>query len=250
MIHFWNGNKSHARQVYEHQLLELVVRQAGISLEIENDKTDYPLADDEGSVLERGADLLVTVAGNRKFASKAYIEIPIALCQGLLGLRVAIIRQPRQSEFELMTQETLKKQSVGVPDTWVDAELFRYNGYRVDERGSLEEMLQWLEEGAVDYLTLGVTEAADILALHQNGGHSLVIEETKLLRYPLPLVFYVSESQPELAEKLTQGLMTILDNGTFDALFKQHFGAALQSVGVESRHCIELINPFLPHHFE
>ncbi|UPQ90249.1 substrate-binding periplasmic protein [Vibrio sinaloensis] len=250
MIHFWNGNKSAARQAYEHQLLALVLRYADIEQPIDNDLTDYPKARDEGLVFERGTDVLVTVAGNRKFADQAFIEVPIPLCKGLLGCRVAIIPRARQAEFANMSQQALKQQRVGVPATWVDAELFRHNQYHVVEKGSLSEMLEWIASGEVDYMTLGANEAAEILAQYPQQTASLMIEPTKVLTYPFPVVFYVSPSQQALADALTKGLREIMANGEFDALFNAHFGQVLKQVDLASRETIALENPLLPQHYQ
>ncbi|WP_391091681.1 hypothetical protein [Vibrio sp. NH-UV-68] len=246
MIHFWNGNKSAARQAYEHQLLELVLHHIGIDEQVHNDMTDYPNADDEGAVLDNGADLLVTVAGNRKFMGRDFIEVPTPLCKGLLGWRVPIIHHSRQGEFAHMSEDELKQQCVGVPNTWVDAELFRHNGYNVKEKGSLAEMLTWLAQGKVDFLTLGANEADEVLQQYDTHTASLMIEPTKALRYSFPVVFYVNSSQPQLAMQLEQGLKIIINNGCFDQLFIQHFAKVLKAVDMESRDSIALENPLLP----
>ncbi|NVD08801.1 amino acid ABC transporter substrate-binding protein [Vibrio sp. JPW-9-11-11] len=246
MIHFWNGNKSPARQAYEYQLLELVLGHAGVNESIHNDTTDYPKAKDEGGIFERGADLLVTVAGNRKFADTAFIEVPIPLCKGVLGHRVAIIARSRQDEFAIKSPAELKQQRVGVPATWVDAELFRYNGYYVMERGSLPEVMQWVANGEIDYLTLGVNEAAEILSQFGELTSSLMIEPTKVLQYPFPVVFYVNPAQPKLAEQLAIGLQHIIGNGALERLFDDHFAQVLKSINLASRERIEMVNPLLP----
>ena len=100
MINFWNGNKSPARQAYELELLQTILNTQSLPANlITNDVTNYPNAEDEGDIFNQGADLLVTVAGNKKFDGKASIKLKQPLCRGLLGYRILIIRQQDKNKF-------------------------------------------------------------------------------------------------------------------------------------------------------
>ena len=71
IISFWNGNKSPARQAYELALLKMLLASTTLkNSTLVNDTTDYPKAEDEGNVLTQQTDILITVAGNKKFHNK------------------------------------------------------------------------------------------------------------------------------------------------------------------------------------
>ena len=67
-----------------------------------------------------------------------------------------------------------------------------------------------------------------------------------MIHYPFPQYFYVSKSEPRLAERLAYGLNQMVEDGTFDAIFDKHFGATLAALKLDQRTIIELENPFLP----
>lgn len=247
MVRFWNGNKSPARQSYELELLELLLDESQVWRGVANDTTDYPNAEDEGKILEMGSDLLVTVAGNKKFAGKDFIEVPIPLCRGLLGWRLLVVSKERAQDFSGLSLNDLKQKMIGVPDTWVDAELFKFNGFDVFEKGSLEDMLSWVIDGTVDFMSLGVNEAQNILDSYPELSKSLAIEPSFAIYYPFPLVFYVNEHEEELAKWLEEKL---LGCDRLQVLFDKHYGHVADQAQLSERQIIELDNPVLPEKYK
>lgn len=247
MIKFWNGNKSAARQSYEYQLLQCLVEGSQLADSIENDLTDYPLAVDEREILDKGADLLVTVAGNKKFSGKPLIELKHPLCNGLLGWRLCIVADHRVKEFQSLSLSQLREKKVGVPATWVDADLFRANGFTVIEQGSLDDMLNWVADGSVDFITLGANEAHDILQQKPHLSAKLAIEPTLAIYYPFPLVFYLNHNREDLANLLEQQLLKKENQMT--QLFEQHYGVVVRQSNLSARTKIVLDNPLLPREY-
>lgn len=249
MIKFWNGNKSPARQVYESSVLQLSLEKTGWGRGVVTDNTDYPCADDEGNILENGADILATIAGNKKFSGKRFLEVKAPICKGLMGRRLMIVKKSREVEFGALSLEQLKQMRVGVPNTWVDAELFRHNGFNVLERGSLGDMLGWLIDETVDFITLGATEAHDVIDQFPALKPHLAVESTMSIYYPFPVVFYISADNVKLAAAVEQGLNLASEDKSFDALFEANFGDILSSVALQQRTTFKLENPLLPSYY-
>ena len=249
-INFWNGNKSEARQNYELALIQACLRATEsvyqpVTLEV--DKTDYPKAIDESLIFDKGADVLVTVAGNIKFDGIQKFVVPQPLTKGLLGYRLLVVRDASLTTFaQLKDPAQLQKAKIGIPNTWADADLFRHNGYQVVEQGTLDELFLSLKKGAFDYVALGINEMEDIfdhLAAPLGG---LSIQPSLMLYYPFPLVFYVNPKNCELAKRLEKGLHMLLNSGEFEVIFKRFHGNLVSRLNLSSRTIFTLVNPLLP----
>ncbi len=250
-IKFWNANKTTSRQIYELEVLEAALkatRNRYGDWTLLEDKTDYPAAEDEASIFRvKGFDIFATVAGNLKLANEAKIIIPIPLMKGLLGYRILIIRESDREKFAAMTAaQQLKTLRLGIPNTWADAELFRYNGYSVVEKGSFDDLFVRLRDKEFDYVSFGANEVDGVFNGRAKLAGDLITESSLLLYYPFPLVFYVNPTNPLLAKRITSGLKTIARNGILDTLFKKHYGIFIDKLNLKNRHIIRLENPMLP----
>jgi hypothetical protein len=249
-IYFWNGNKSSARQSYELAILQAclnVTNDEYGSVNVQVDNTDYPSADDEANIFLNGADVLVTVAGNIKFEDKQKLVIPQPLTKGLLGYRLLLVRDEFLTKFAQIKQSLqLQDLSIGIPQTWADADLFRHNRYNVIERGTLDDLFLLLKNGTFDYVALGVNEIEEIFNHRAVPVGGISIEPSLMLYYPFPLVFYVNASQHVLAKRIEKGLKVITCNGEHETLFSHHHGDVVQRLNLRSRKILCLTNPMLP----
>lgn len=256
MITFWNGNKSQARKAYELALLELCLSLSPAENineheQITEDLTDLPLAEQEGAVFEMGADVLVTVAGNSKFADKEKIVIEQDISKGLLGYRLLIVRAEQRSEFTHLNEKAeLQSKSIGIPATWVDANLFRHNNFNVCEQGLFEELFEQLASKAFDYSALGANEIEQVCIDMNAKAFNIVIEPKLMLYYPYPLTFYVNKRKPTLAQRIEKGLLLAKANGAFDALFEEFHGDIIKHLALAKRAVFQLENPALPEFFK
>ena len=250
-IKLWNGNKTASRQQYERDVLEAALAATESRFgkwNLQEDKTDYPSAADEASVFRtKGFDIFGTVAGNAKLADEQKILVPAPLMKGLLGYRILIIRAADKAKFAaIKSPKQLQTLRMGIPATWADAELFRHNGYKVEEKGSFDELFTRLENNEFDYVTFGANEVSGVFAERAAASGKLAIESSLLVFYPFPLVYYVNPANPALAARVEQGLQTIRTNGELDAIFNRYFAADLKHVNLPARSMITLKNPILP----
>ena len=249
-LKFWNGNKSTQRQLYEVTVLRRVLEASHspyANANLTEDKTDYPNAADEGKIFLKGVDLCVTVAGNPKFRQGDYIPIMEPLMNGVLGHRLMIIREADAGDFAGISNiSQLKNKIHGIPATWADAELFRDNGYQVNERGTLEEMFQRLKSEECDYVALGVNEIQGVFEQYAKQLGGLCIEQSLRLYYPYALVFYIHPENQHLAMSIEKGLHAIKQNGIFQTMFQSFFGDSLTKAALPQRRAIQLQNKQLP----
>lgn len=250
-VKLWNGNKTQSRQIYEREVLEAVLKATEKhygTWELKEDKTDYPLAEDEARVFRtKGFDIFGTVAGNAKLANEKKILVPLSLMKGLLGYRILIIRAEDKAKFAAITSaEQLQQLRMGIPTTWADAELFRHNGYKVEEKGSFEDLFARLENNEFDYVTFGANEVTGVFNERAAKSGKLVIDSSLLVFYPFPLVFYVNPENETLAGRVKSGLQIIRTNGELDAIFNRYFAEDITAVNLPARRMIKLKNPILP----
>jgi len=250
-ISMWNGNKTMSRQAYEREVLEAALNATEDThgpWALKEDKTDYPAAEDEASVFRaKGFDIFGTVAGNSKLAKEQKILVPLPLMKGLLGYRILIIRAVDKEKFSaIKSAQQLQPLRMGIPSTWADAELFRHNGYKVEEKGSFDDLFVRLENNEFDYVTFGANEVSGVFNERAAKSGKLIVDSSLVVFYPFPLVFYVKPNNKALAARVTQGLQIISGNGELDKIFNRYFAADLTAVNLPARTMVKLKNPILP----
>jgi hypothetical protein len=252
-ISFWNGNRSEARQVYEHQVLKAVLEATEAdwgAWEIEETLEDYPGNQESLVFAEKGHDLFVTVAGNHKFKEGDMIVIPQPLTKNLLGYRLLIIRAEDAGLFAgISRSEELQKLAHGIPETWSDATVFRHNGFSVVEKGNFDDIFDRLQNKHFDYTTFGANEVLGVYENRASKREGLIIDQNILLFYPFPLVFYVNPDLPKLAERIKEGLQSIISTGKLDTIFNAHYGKITEQLNLNSRRIFVLDNPLVPDEF-
>jgi hypothetical protein len=70
--------------------------------------------------------------------SQRNIRIDIPIMSGLLGYRALIVRKEDLAAFKAINAAQLKQRVAGTGRGWVDAIIFRHNGYRVEDSGNVE----------------------------------------------------------------------------------------------------------------
>jgi hypothetical protein len=111
---------------------------------------------------------------------------------------------------------------------------------------SHDALRRMLSRGRFDIFPRSVLEAQKEFASFHDELLDLKIDEHLLFRYKFSQHFYVAKTAPRIAERLRIGLTKMIDEGSFDAAFDKHFGAALSALNLDRRVVIDLENPFLP----
>lgn len=169
------------------------------------------------------------------------IRVDIPIMSGLLGYRALVVRKESMAVFKAIQEAAQLRQRVaGTGRGWVDAIIFRHNGYRVDDSGNVETLADMLVHKRFDYLPLSVIEADAVLT------PQLAIVPELVLYYPLPTLFYVSAGEPLLAERLEKGLAIAKRDGTLDELTARHFQKEIKQLKASTTRCLVLANPTLP----
>lgn len=236
---------------YYLQLLKKTLEQSksdGESFHFEEITADYPQARWIHELQHRPSDdnmVFWTATTQEREAQIRPIRIP--LLKGLLGYRAFIIREDDQARFDAIESlEELAQLRAGQHDHWPDTQVLRHNDLTVTTFMDHEALFKMLQGGRFDYFPRGIAEAWE--ELEERRDAPLTLEQRLLLYYPQPIYFFVSPDNSELAERIERGLVSLLENGDFDAFFHSHppIQQALQDVASRPRKILQLNNPLLP----
>lgn len=252
-VDFWNGNRSDIRQDYERDVLYAVLtatRSDFGPFQISESITEYPGLDESFVFSKYKHHLFVTVAGNQKFKPEDRIMIAKPIAKNLLGYRIPIIKYSNEERFTTSKSiSELKQLKNGIPVSWSDATVFRYNGYEVAEEGNFDDIFERLASGKCDYTAFGANEVQSVFKNRASKQTGLVINTNLMFFYPFPLVFYVNPQMPDLAKRIELGLQTITESGELDTLFNSYYASCLEELNLNQRKIILLDNPLIPEAF-
>lgn len=231
------------RDDYPVDLLTLALQKTGKPYELKPEEA-FMLQVRAISELERGGlDVLWTMTTAER--EKMLLPVRIPIDRGMLGWRLLLVRQNALPRFAAVTTPgQLKALTAGQGFDWPDTPVLREAGFTVDTSVRYADIFRKLASGRIDYFPRSVQEIWDELELH--AGEGLAVEPTLALHYPAAMYFFVSRDRPALGADIRKGLEAALADGSFEALFQRHFGAALKRADLARRSVIELANPLLP----
>ncbi|WP_207061897.1 ABC transporter substrate-binding protein [Motiliproteus sp. SC1-56] len=169
------------------------------------------------------------------------LAVPVPLQKGLLGVRVLLVKQAGADRFQGVDSLARLANYTGVQGTgWPDNEILRANGLNLVTSSRYESLFEMLRHGRADYFPRSITEIWD--ELKSPLGKDLTLLEHLVLRYRMPIYFFVSPDNETLFRRLQTGLGRARADGSFDALFKRHPGnaAALAFLRRSDRRWLEL----------
>lgn len=177
------------------------------------------------------------------------IAVKVPVDKGLLGYRVFLIRAEDQPKFDAVrTIDDLRKFTIGQASDWSDVAVYKSAGFNVVGATRYESLFDMLMHGRFDAFGRGVAEVVDELAAHQGKYPNMAIEQTTLLYYPMAVYFWFPKTSEGAlrAKRVADGMDLIAKNGTFERLFKEHFGPIINQLQVKKRRLFRIENPQLP----
>ncbi|GEA59248.1 hypothetical protein VCO01S_04410 [Vibrio comitans NBRC 102076] len=155
----------------------------------------------------------------------SFLSIKVPIFMGLLGYRMMIVSPEKLPEFEQISSEEQLKSLVACQGTaWPDADILEDSGYKVVRVDRFEQMFEKLHDGGCDYFPRGITEGYGELEYYNenNPDKPLAKFDSILIHYQVPLMFYTSHNNYELAAKIQYGMEKMVENGELEALLKNH----------------------------
>lgn len=186
------------------------------------------------------------VPTNHKWEQKT-IPIRIPLVKGLLGYRLFLIKRHDSERFaNIHSIDQLKTLKAGLRQQWCTTRALQALGFDVVTGSSYEGLFHMLINDRFDYFPRGINEIFEEQAIRQKSLPQMVIEPTKALYLPMPTYVFVSPNQPELAQRIETGLRAMIQDGSFDRLFRKFHQDNMRKAKLAQREVFTLVNPLLP----
>lgn len=210
--------------------------------------TEAPTARRQAILLSEGQLMNMQWASpGTPIAEADVITVPLDILQGMLGFRVCLINQERQTALSTVSElSELRDLRIGQGLGWADTKIYQHNNIPVMGASKLNYLFPMLASNRFDCLALGVNEVAIKYAQEKAAYPKLAIEQSLLIYYAFPTYIYVSKQTPELAERLTLGLTRLQQSGEFEQRLIAYFGHHLAPLQLAQRKIICLHSPYLP----
>lgn len=193
--------------------------------------------------LETGNNLSVaTSMPTPEWLNRAQV-VQFPIMRGMASYRMFFARQSDLDKLnEVDSLEALKAYTVGQGPGWSTGKILEDNGFEVVYGGPYDTLLPMLTAGRFQLLMRGVYEIVPELDTYESVLPDLgVVEGFAVFTY-LPMYFFVSKQQPELAERLQYGLEKAHASGDLDELFEQYFGEMMELLDLQTRKIFTLPN--------
>jgi len=177
-----------------------------------------------------------------------WVDIPIDM--GLQSWRIALVDAEQAARVRSAAEKgELKQLRAGVGSTWVSRTFLHDNGYRYVAGGNYDGLFDMLMAGRFDYFPRGVHEIFPEYDLRRARWPRLAVDESFLIHANMPMLFFISPSEPRLQQRVQAGMEAMLKDGSLERFVLKHYRAALQRAKLCKRLRIELVNTDLPPDF-
>lgn len=194
----------------------------------------------------RSGNLDVFFALSKPEYEQEFQAIYIPIYRGLLGWRLAIVREADRDLFKhTHTLEDLRAFRAGQGALWGDTIILESNKVPVVKEHKYANLFRMLDAERFDYFPRGIAEPW--LEIERERDLKLTVEPHIVLRYTAPLYFFVRKGDTALAQHINDILEDMLADGSFTNLFYQNeeINMAFRLADLEQRQIIRLDNPHL-----
>ncbi len=192
--------------------------------------------------------LTVMYVDTRPDFERDLIAVHLPVDKGLVGFRVCLIRREDRPRFAAVASlDDLRKFKFGVGVDWIDVGILKASGLEVVTGSSYDGLFEMLVHGRFDAFSRGANEVTGEYDERRRAMPDLCIEETLCLHYPTVMYFWFSKSKEgaRLAARAEAGMRLMLDDGTYDRIFAEFYGAMIGQLRLRERKLIEIPNPNL-----
>ena len=174
------------------------------------------------------------------------IPVRIPIRKGIQGLRFFLVtKKNKDLLMQVRSLDDLRKISTGSGQHWSTTAVLTYHKFNVVTGNNYEGLFKMMMGDRFISFNRGINEVYVEYEARKKLYPDLIIDESLLLYIPLPTYFFVSPRKPKLAERIEEGLLAMIEDGSFDKFFEEHFGELLRGAQLDKRKVFRLTNPNL-----
>jgi len=180
----------------------------------------------------------ITVAwfDTTKQLEQTLLPIFIPIQKGIVGYRVLLIRSEDKDKFvDVGSVEELRKYKNGLVSGWVNEAVMTANELPYVTGINYEDLFKMLAVGRFDYFSRGLVEAFTELEDRVEEFPDLMVEQHIVLHYEKPMYLFTSKKRPELNKRLSEGLMMIIEDGSYGKIFCRFHGESIRKANLSER---------------
>jgi ABC-type amino acid transport substrate-binding protein len=192
--------------------------------------------------------ITVMYLGTTQELEQTLTPVRIPVDKNLGGYNVLLIRRSDKDRFAgVKTLDDLRKFTIGLGYGWVDVGILQAAGFDVVTGTSYDGLFQMLENGRFDAFLRAAVEVLGELEERTSQMPDLAIEDNLILYYPLPMYFWFSRTAEgaRLAARAQEGMIAMIEDGTYDRIFMEYQGEKIRRLHLASRLILRIDNPNL-----
>jgi hypothetical protein len=230
---------------YPLQLLSMALDQTGVNYQLKPSDNFLTKGKALGK-LQDNREINIVWGMTNSQREKDLLPIRIPIFKGLIGWRLLLIRQDMADRFTYIGQfEHLVKLSPLQGRDWADTKILQSNGFNVNTERTQSALMNMLGNAQGDFFPRSIIEIWEELA--KSGSASKIQVQPSLgIYYPAAVYFFVNKKSVPFANLIKTGLEKAIENGSFEALFIEHYKTYIDKSQIEKRTFYSLENPFLP----
>ena len=192
-----------------------------------------------------GVDVAWLPASKELSSKLQHISVPIR--KGMLGWRLLLVHVDNANQISQATQlKSLQQFSMGYGADWFDLPAMQKYFPNIITSSNAANLYQMLAYKRFDMFPRAIHEASAELIFHQPQFPQMQVAPKIALYYPQADLFYVNRSNKELYNRLTKGLLILIEDGTLDRLFNRYHKKYILEADLTQRSVIKLENPNMP----
>ncbi len=174
--------------------------------------------------------------------------VPIPIRRGILSYRLPLIHKNNLAIFSKVTDyEDLKPLTFGMYKGTSTLPLFKRLDFPTITAPGPLEMLTMLEHQRFHYSVRGIHEIYFELENNREIMPNVVVEPTLALHIFLPTVIYLPPDNKRLIERVENGFLKIIEDGTFRKTFDHYYSRYAKRAKLHKRKVITITNAFSDH---
>ena len=176
------------------------------------------------------------------------VPVRIPVDKNLGGYCVFLIHRDAVPRFAAIhTLDDLMRLRVGLGLGWIDVDILRANHFEVVTGSSYDGLFRMTANRRFDGFLRAAVEVLGELELRRKEVPELVIEDSLLLYYQLPMYFWFSKTPAgeRLAERAREGMLGMIEDGSYDRIFTAYQGPKIEALHLKTRRLFRIENPYL-----